>query len=213
VGIETARSAPSKPRPKPKPKRKRARAGSESEGESSSGDSSSDDEDGDKGKDLLHTFFEGGDELHKATGHGVDDGCERVLFYEINGVGRRSVLLLRLQKCVAGCRSTKLGKQGALISRPVKHCATQPWRLLYFIRKFCRAVQQHLCLHYSALCALCLCVHYNYRRLPCFIRVLRAASRRTPLSCPVLLRFSQTACRDFDRLFFRYNSVKPLTMR
>ena len=87
VGIETARSAPSKPRPKPKPKRKRARAGSESEGESSSGDSSSDDEDGDKGKDLLHTFLEGGDELHKATGHGVDDGCERVLFYEINGSG------------------------------------------------------------------------------------------------------------------------------
>jgi hypothetical protein len=46
------------------------RAGSESEGESSDGDSSSDDKDGDK-----------------ATGHGVDDDRERVLFYGINGGG------------------------------------------------------------------------------------------------------------------------------
>ena len=44
-------------------------------------------EDGDKGKDLLHKLFEDGGELYKATGHGVDDDCERVLFYEINGSG------------------------------------------------------------------------------------------------------------------------------
>ena len=85
VRIETTRSAPSKPRPKPKPKRKRVRAGSESEGESSGGDSSSNNEDGDKGKDLLHTFFGDGGGLYKATGHGFDGDCERVLFYEING--------------------------------------------------------------------------------------------------------------------------------
>ena len=36
---------------------------------------------------LLHTLFEDGGELCKATGHGVDDDCERVLFYEINGGG------------------------------------------------------------------------------------------------------------------------------
>ena len=85
--IETAGSAPSKPRPKQKPKRKRVRAGSESEGGSSGGSSSSDDEDGKKGKDLLHTLFEDGGELYKATGHGVDGDCGRVLFYEINGDG------------------------------------------------------------------------------------------------------------------------------
>jgi hypothetical protein len=61
VRIETARSAPSKPRPKPK--RKRVRAGSKSEGESPGGDNSSDDEDGNKGKGLLHIFFEDGGEL------------------------------------------------------------------------------------------------------------------------------------------------------
>ena len=87
VRIETAGSAPSKPRSKQKPKRKRVRAGSESEGESSGGDSSSDDGDGDKGKDLLHKLFEDGGELYKVTGHGVDGDCERVLFYEINGGG------------------------------------------------------------------------------------------------------------------------------
>jgi hypothetical protein len=63
------------------------RAGSESEGESSGGESRSDDEDGEKGKDLFHKLFENGGELHKATGHGVDGDCERVLFYEINGDG------------------------------------------------------------------------------------------------------------------------------
>ena len=63
VIIETAGSAPSKPRSKPKPKRKRVRAGSESEGEPSGGDSSSGDEDGDKGKDLLHKLFGDGGEL------------------------------------------------------------------------------------------------------------------------------------------------------
>jgi hypothetical protein len=46
-----------------------------------------DDEDGDKDKYLLHKLFEDGGELYKATGHGVDDDCERVLFYEINGGG------------------------------------------------------------------------------------------------------------------------------
>jgi hypothetical protein len=45
------------------------------------------DEDGDKGKYLLHKLFEDGGELYKATGHGVDGDCERVLFYEINGSG------------------------------------------------------------------------------------------------------------------------------
>jgi hypothetical protein len=130
VRIETVRSAPSKPRPKPKPKRKRARAGtcSESEGESSGGDSSSDDEDGEKGKDLLHKFFEDGDELHKATGYGVGGDCERVLFYEINGGGEEeyptsTVLDVEARDWVS-YRSTKLGTQGALISQPVKHCAT-----------------------------------------------------------------------------------------
>ena len=65
------------------------RAGSESEGESSGGDSSSDDddEDGEKGKDLFHKLFGDGGGLYKATGHGVDGDCERVLFYEINGDG------------------------------------------------------------------------------------------------------------------------------
>ena len=63
------------------------RAGSESEGESSGGDSSSDDKDGDKGEDLLRKLFEDGGELYKATGHGVGDDCERVLFYEINEGG------------------------------------------------------------------------------------------------------------------------------
>jgi hypothetical protein len=111
VRIETAGSAPSKPRPKPKPKRKRVRAGSESEGEPSGGDSSSGDEDGDKGKDLLHKLFGDGGELYRITGHGVGDDCERVLFYEINGG-------------VTGYRSTKLGTRSALISQPVKHCAT-----------------------------------------------------------------------------------------
>jgi hypothetical protein len=47
----------------------------------------SDDEDGDKGKYLLHKFFKDGGELYKATGHGVGDYCERVLFYEINEGG------------------------------------------------------------------------------------------------------------------------------
>jgi hypothetical protein len=61
------------------------RAGNESEGESSGGDSSSDDEDGEKGKDLFYELFEDGGELYKATGHGVDGDCERVLFYKING--------------------------------------------------------------------------------------------------------------------------------
>ena len=46
-----------------------------------------DDEDGDKDKYLLHKLIEDGGELYKATGHGVDDDCERVLFYEINGGG------------------------------------------------------------------------------------------------------------------------------
>jgi hypothetical protein len=87
VGIETAGSAPSKPRSKQKPKRKRVRAGSESEGESSGGDSRSDDEDGEKGKDFFQKLFEGGGEIYKATGHGVGGDCERVLFYEINGGG------------------------------------------------------------------------------------------------------------------------------
>ena len=36
---------------------------------------------------MLHKLFEDGGELHKATGHGVGDDCERVLFYEINGGG------------------------------------------------------------------------------------------------------------------------------
>jgi hypothetical protein len=57
VRIETAGSAPSKPRSKPKPKRKRVRAGSESEGEPSGGDSRTGDEDGDKGKDLPHKLL------------------------------------------------------------------------------------------------------------------------------------------------------------
>jgi hypothetical protein len=92
--IETAGSAPSKPRPKQKPKRKRVRAGSESEGESSGGDSSSGDEDGNKDKDLLHKLFGDGDGLCKVTGHGVGGDYERVRFYEINGVERRSVLRL-----------------------------------------------------------------------------------------------------------------------
>ena len=35
---------------------------------------------------MLHKLFEDGGELHKATGHGVGGNCERVLFYEINGV-------------------------------------------------------------------------------------------------------------------------------
>ena len=57
VRIETAGSAPSKPRSKPKPKRKRVYAGSESEGEPSGGDSSSGDEDGDKGIGELLGFI------------------------------------------------------------------------------------------------------------------------------------------------------------
>ena len=93
VRIETAGSAPSKPRSKQQPKRKRVRAGSESEGGSSGGDSSSDDGDGDKGKDLLHKLFEDVGELHKVTGHGVKGDCERVLFYEINGGGGRGGIL------------------------------------------------------------------------------------------------------------------------
>ena len=36
---------------------------------------------------MLHKLFEDGGELHKVTGHGVNDDCERVLFYEINGGG------------------------------------------------------------------------------------------------------------------------------
>ena len=60
VRIQTARSDPSKPQPKPKPKR--VRAGSESEGEES-GEDSGDEKDGDKGKNLLHKFFEDGDGL------------------------------------------------------------------------------------------------------------------------------------------------------
>ena len=104
--IETAGSAPSKPRSKQKPKRKRVRAGSESEGEPSGGDSRSGDEDGEKGKDLLHKLFEDGGELYKATGHGVDGDCERVLFYEINGNGEEeysTVIEVRgwVQECEA----------------------------------------------------------------------------------------------------------------
>ena len=83
VRIETAGSAPSKPRSKQKPKRKRVSAGSESRGEPSGGDSSSDDKDGEKDKDLFHKLFEDGGVLYKATSHGVDGDCERVLFYEI----------------------------------------------------------------------------------------------------------------------------------
>ena len=105
------------------------RAGSESEGESSGGDSSSDDEDGEKGKDLLYKLFEDGGGLYKATGHGVDGDCERVLFYEINGGGEEehptsTSMDVELDAEVRGWVRTKVGTQGALISQPVKHYAT-----------------------------------------------------------------------------------------
>jgi hypothetical protein len=93
VRIETAGSAPSKPRSKQKPKRKRVRAGSESEEGPSGGDSSSSDGGGNKGKDLLHKLFEDGGRLCKVTGHGVEGDCARVLFYEINGGGGRGGIL------------------------------------------------------------------------------------------------------------------------
>jgi hypothetical protein len=45
------------------------------------------------------------------------------LFYKLTrGGGRGGVL--RPEKCVSGHRSTKLGTQSALISQPVKYCAT-----------------------------------------------------------------------------------------
>jgi hypothetical protein len=49
-----------------------------------------------RAKDLLHKLFEDGGELYKVTGYGVDGDCERALFYEINGVGRRRRSVLRL---------------------------------------------------------------------------------------------------------------------
>ena len=62
-------------------------AGSKSEGEAPGGDRSSGYEIGDKGGDVPRKLFEGGGELHKATGHGVGDDCERTWFYDINGGG------------------------------------------------------------------------------------------------------------------------------
>jgi hypothetical protein len=90
-----------------------------------------------------------------------------------------------------GC--AKLGTQSAVISQPRKHCATQPQRLLYFIRKFCRTVQHGT---YTgtcavpvlpALCSSCACTVL----VPalCLHHVLlhsHAAPRRTPLPCPAL---------------------------
>ena len=73
--IETARSAPSKPRSKPKKIKASTRwylYDSESEEEAPGGDSGSDNEGGDEGKDLPPIFFEDGGVLCKATGHGVD---------------------------------------------------------------------------------------------------------------------------------------------
>ena len=125
--IETAHSAPPIHKPRPKPKPKRARTGSESEGGASGGDSSSDDEDGDKGKDLLHKLSKGGGGLYKAKGHGAADDYGRALFYdiEINGDGgEENSTILRSQNFATGCKSTKLGTQGALISTPVKYCIT-----------------------------------------------------------------------------------------
>jgi hypothetical protein len=78
-----------------------------------------DDEDGAKGKYLLHKLFEDEGGLYKATGHGIGGDCERALFYEINGLGRRSILRSQKQKRVNGYRSIKLGTQSVVISQPI----------------------------------------------------------------------------------------------
>ena len=86
------------------------------------------------------------------------------------GVGRRGSIL-RLLKCVTGYRSTKLGTQSALISQPIKHCAT-------FIRKFYRAVQ------------------YLYLRCTCVTCAVRHLHLCVTCTCavPVLQRVSFACC-------------------
>ena len=75
-------------------------------------------EDGAKGKDLLCKLFEGGGELYKATGRGVDEDYERVLFCEIEINGG-----VEEEHSVTWCGSTELRTQSALTSKPVKRCS------------------------------------------------------------------------------------------
>ena len=65
--------------------------------------------------------------LYKATGHRVCGDCERVLFYEINGGGEEehpTSTSTDVDAEVRGWVRTKVGTQGALISRPIQHHAT-----------------------------------------------------------------------------------------
>jgi hypothetical protein len=82
-----------KSRPKRPPQREKNHPPLEESDEGlSDGDSSSDDEDGEKGKDLVGSQFEDGGHICSVSGHGVDGGGYRVLFYDFKGEEEHSAV-------------------------------------------------------------------------------------------------------------------------
>jgi hypothetical protein len=87
---------------------------------------------------------------------------------------------------VTGYRSVKLGTQSALISQPVKHCATQPQRLLYSTAPVRAPALYHTCVTCAVQClhlySACACAVPALQRasFACFIRVLHHAARCCP---------------------------------